>query len=179
MDDPFIGQIQPFGFNFAPRGWALCDGQIMRISSNAALFSLLGTTFGGDGRTTYALPDLRSRSIVHVGQGPGLDRISWGERGGSLTKTLTVSNMPAHKHTGTMHLGSGLGNDGAGNGNKLATNTGNDTIFTSAALSTSSKLAADSITTDNTGGNQAFNIRNPFLGVYVCISLQGLFPSRN
>ena len=96
--EPFIGQIQAFGFNFPPQGWATCDGQLLPISSNSALFSLLGTIYGGDGRTTFALPDLRSRSIVHNGTGPGLDTISMGERAGFYQHTLTIAQMPNHTH---------------------------------------------------------------------------------
>ena len=107
--EPFLGQIQPFGFNFAPRGWAQCDGQILPISQNTALFSLLGTTFGGDGRTTFALPDLRSRSIVHIGTGAGLDNIKWGERGGATTHTLTLAQMPSHNHNVSVNVNTGGG----------------------------------------------------------------------
>lgn len=97
--DPFIGQINAFGFNFAPRGWATCNGQLLPISSYTALFSLLGTMYGGDGRTTFALPDLRGRTPVHQGTGPGLSQKSMGEKGGSETTTLTISNLPSHNHT--------------------------------------------------------------------------------
>ena len=97
--EPFLGQIQAFGFNFAPRGWSKCEGQLLPISQWTALFSLLGTTFGGDGRTTFGLPDLLSRSIVGMGQGPGMDNITWGERGGNYTYTLTTQQMPSHAHS--------------------------------------------------------------------------------
>jgi len=96
--EQFLGQIQAFGFNFAPRGWAKCEGQLLPISSNDALFSLLGTTYGGDGRTTFGLPDLRSRSIVGVGQGPGLSSIRQGQMRGTEHVTLTGSNLPSHSH---------------------------------------------------------------------------------
>jgi microcystin-dependent protein len=97
--EPFIAEIMMFAGNFAPRGWALCDGQLLSVSSNAALFSLLGTTYGGDGRTTFALPDLRGRTAIHPGSGPGLSTRRLGERGGSETTTLSISQMPAHNHT--------------------------------------------------------------------------------
>ena len=99
MSDPFIGQIMPVGFGFPPRGWALCEGQLLSISQNTALFSLLGTTYGGDGRTTFGLPDLRGRSMVSPGTGPGLPQIRWGEKGGAASHTLTAAQMPAHTHT--------------------------------------------------------------------------------
>ena len=101
MSEPFIGQIQPFAFNFAPRNWALCDGQLLPISQNTALFSLIGTTYGGDGRTTFGLPDLRGRVPIHQGHGPGLSSYVIGQTGGSATNTLTQAQMPSHTHTAT------------------------------------------------------------------------------
>ena len=97
--EPYLGAIIPYANNFAIRGWAFCDGQILPISSNSALFSLLGTTFGGDGRTTFALPDLRGRAMKHVGNGAGLEHVSWGQKGGSEFITLTAANLPSHTHT--------------------------------------------------------------------------------
>src|SRR5438105_10342167 len=99
MSEPFLGQIMLFGGNFAPRGWAFCNGQIMSIAQNTALFSLLGTTYGGDGITTFALPDLRGRAPVGQGQGPGLSNITLGEASGTESITLTIANMPGHNHT--------------------------------------------------------------------------------
>ena len=99
MSEPFLGQIQMFGFNFAPRGWSTCNGQILPIAQNTALFALLGTTFGGDGRTTFSLPDLRGRDAVHVGTGPGLPTVRWGQRGGTHTYNIAIANLPAHNHT--------------------------------------------------------------------------------
>ena len=104
MSEPFIGQIMMVGFNFPPRGWAQCNGQLLPISSHTALFSLLGTTFGGDGRTSFGLPDLRGRIAKHIGQGPGLANVTWGQRGGRENVTLTIANMPSHTHTVTNDL---------------------------------------------------------------------------
>ncbi len=171
--DPFIGQIQAFGFNFPPRGWSLCDGQLLAISSQTALFSLLGTTFGGDGRTTFGLPDLRGRSIVHIGTGPGLSDIRWGERGGNENITLTTAQLPAHNHNTVMNLGGTA--EEAGAGHFLATS---GAIFAEDAAA-GSTLNAGAITSGNTGSGQSYNNRNPFLGIYVSIALVGIFPSRN
>ena len=187
--EPFIGQIQPFGFNFAPRGWATCDGQLMPISSNTALFSLLGTTFGGDGRTSFGLPDLRGRSIVHVGHGAGLSNIMWGQRGGIEEVYLNQTNMPAHSHAlvngmanvsvSTTNNGSDI-NETDGGANALGT-SGNMPDIYRESPTTGDKLGGVTISgnTANAGGNIPFQIRNPFLGIYVCIALQGIFPSRN
>src|SRR5215204_6703487 len=114
--EPFLGMIQTFGFNFAPRGWAMCDGSIMSIAQNTALFSLLGTTYGGNGQTTYALPDLRGRVPVGTGQGPGLPSIILGEVSGEPTHTLITTEMPAHQHLISGNS-SGLGNSAAPTGN--------------------------------------------------------------
>ncbi|NCJ08050.1 phage tail protein [Synechococcales cyanobacterium C] len=178
--DPFIGQIQAFGFNFPPRGWAFCDGQLLSISSNEALFSLLGTTFGGDGRTTFALPDLRGRSIVHVGSGPGLDTITWGERGGTFEVTLTIPQMASHSHTAILHGENALADSPDPLGRMLAApQPAGTNIYASPVPAQDRAMASESIVVDDTGGSQPLNIRNPFLGVYVSIALVGIFPSRN
>jgi microcystin-dependent protein len=170
--DPFIGQIQPFGFNFAPRGWSKCDGQLLAISQNTALFSLLGTTFGGDGRTTFALPDLRSRSIVHIGAGPGLDTVTWGERGGAIQHTITTAQMPQHNHAVSVAVNTGLGSEPDSKGIIASHETGFAEDPTAGAT-------LDGLTETNQGGSQSFNIRNPFLGINVCIAMFGIYPSRN
>lgn len=187
--DQLLGQIQPFGFNFAPRGWAKCDGQLLAISSNTALFSLLGTTFGGDGRTTFALPDLRGRSIVHIGHGPGLSTISWGEKGGSEQVYLSQMNMPSHSHA----LQNGLANviinttnnadatsETDGGANVLGTSGSMPEIYRENAAA-GDRLGGVEITgtTTPSGGNIPFEIRNPFLGINVCIAEVGIFPSRS
>ncbi len=188
MASPFIGQIQMFGFNFPPRGWALCEGQLMAISSFTALFSLLGTTFGGDGRSTFGIPDLRGRSAVGVGNGPGISTISWGEKSGAENVTLTVPTMPSHNHmASTSSLSTSVkassdDADGTSPAGALLGTTGEDVYSSGAADSTMSAAAADTqgiVTVQNNGGSQPFNIRNPFLGIYHSIALQGLFPSRN
>ncbi|MDC8004526.1 tail fiber protein [Aureisphaera galaxeae] len=165
--EPFIGQIMPVGFNFAPRGWALCDGQLLPISSNTALFSLLGTTFGGDGRTTFALPDLRGRSMVGVGNGPGLSAIQWGQKGGAQTHQLSIAEMPAHTHN--IGVNSAAGEEADPTGKHIAG------ITDGFAEDTTGNLAAP----QTVGGSQAFSIQDPYLGIYMCIALQGIFPSRS
>ncbi|MAP80541.1 MAG: phage tail protein [Aequorivita sp.] len=169
--EPFLGQIQAFGFNFAPRGWAKCEGQLLAISQNTALFSLLGTTYGGDGRTTFGLPDLRGRVIISPGQGPGLDNISWGQKSGAHSVSLNTTNLPAHSHSVQLNaaeegnLDNPDGNYIAGNGMLSFSNAQNATMAAS--------------TTANTGGNIPVNIRNPYVGIYYCIALVGIYPSRN
>lgn len=175
--EPFLGQIQAFGFNFPPRNWTFCDGQLLSVSANTALFSLLGTTFGGDGRTSFGLPDLRGRSAVHVGSGPGLSPVRWGEKGGRQEVTLSVNNLPSHNHSGTVHVGAGLANNANGAGNNFAANTGGTSIYNSGA--SGEAMTSGNVTVGNTGSGQSFNIRDPYLGIYVSIALVGVFPSRS
>ncbi len=168
--EPYVGQIQPFGFSFPPRGWAFCDGTQLPIAQYTALFSLLGTTFGGDGRVTFALPDLRGRYIRHVGTGPGLDHVSWGERGGDYELTITTSHMPSHTHNYTPQASSS-GPDQDDPANHYPA-TGTFYHETADEVMGSSTTAA-------TGGGQPINSLNPFLGIYVSIALTGIYPSRN
>ncbi|AXG71544.1 phage tail collar domain protein [Kordia sp. SMS9] len=172
--NPFLAQIVMFAGNFAPRGWAFCDGQLLPINANQALFSLLGTTYGGDGRTTFALPDLRGRTPNHAGRGPGLSDIKLGQRGGLETVTLTLLNLPSHNHTGSIKVSNAAGDDDVPGTNS---SIGASEIYVEGAPNTS--LANGSVTLSNTGGQQPFNIRNPFLGINYIIALQGTFPSRS
>lgn len=170
--EPFIGQIQPVGFNFAPRGWALCDGQLMAVSENSALFSLLGTIYGGDGRTTFGLPDMRGRYLRHVGSGPGLSPVSGGQKGGAESITLLASNIPSHNH-----FVQGTTEDAT-----LALPTADSTFGTGSVIyssSTQGAVALNGASITNTGGGQSFNSLNPYLGIYFCIALVGIYPSRN
>ena len=178
--DPFIAQIVMFGGNFAPRGWAFCDGQLLAISSYTALFSLVGTTYGGDGRTTFGLPDLRGRTAVHPGNGPGLSSIRWGQKGGAETHTLTVAQMPSHTHTATATL-RGIdrrGNKALPGGHTLASKSRTN-IYQTAAPDVDMQAGSVTVSIANTGGGQPFNIRDPYLGIYHIIALQGIFPSRS
>lgn len=168
--DPFVGQITMFAGNFAPRGWAFCDGQLLDVSQNDALFSLLGTTYGGDGRTTFGLPDLRGRTPIHYGSGPGLTPRNLGARGGTERVTLTAPQLPPHNHPA-------IGADDAANavspaGNTLA-NTGPPVYVPGGAQ----PMALDTVS--SVGGSQAHDNMMPFQAVYFIIALTGIFPTRN
>ncbi|MEM6769767.1 MAG: tail fiber protein [Bacteroidota bacterium] len=179
--EPFIGQIQLFGFNFAPRGWAKCEGQLLPIAQNSALFSLLGTTYGGDGRTTFALPDLRGRVAVGMGRGNGLSNVNIGEKLGSETNRLTAGQLPAHQHGLTqasvsVPVSTEDADQDETDGNFLA----NSEIYHDAANGTygSGPISVTGVT-DTTGSSQAINNIQPSLGLNYCIALVGIFPSRS
>jgi len=177
MSEPFIGEIKMVGFGFAPRGWAFCDGQLLPISQNTALFSLLGTTFGGDGRTSFGLPDLRGRVAIHPGTGPGLPTYNWGQRGGNFETALTVANLPAHTHTGRIVASGDAANTSDPTGHALAlAEAYSDQVL----ASTSPRTRAGTVEIDSSGGsNQGFSNQPPYLGIFHVIALQGVFPSRN
>ena len=172
MAEPFLGQILMVGFNFAPRGWAYCNGQLLPIAQNTALFSLLGTTYGGNGQTTFALPNLQSRVPIHFGQGAGLSAYSLGETGGQESVTLTTPQMPAHNHTAALNASGGAGSDGSPTGNYLA--DGNQ--YTS---STNTSMNANAVAIGIAGGTQPHSNIQPYLGLNFIIALEGIFPSRN
>lgn len=168
MSEPFLAEVRIVAFNFAPRGWAFCDGQILPINQNQSLYSLLGTTYGGDGRTSFALPDLRGRVPIHVGGGHTL-----GQKTGEEAHTLAVNEIPQHMH---VHQASDtVADEQVPAGNVLARSTATDPIW--AAPSAPQNLAGGTVT--NTGGGQAHNNLQPYLTLSFCIALQGLFPSRN
>lgn len=182
MSDPFIGEIIMFGGNFAPRGWSFCDGQLLAISANTALFSILGTTYGGDGRTTFGLPDLRGRAAMHARTGPGLTPRSLGQRLGSENVTLTDNQIPAHTHTAT---GQARCSDANGTTDKAKGNIWSEDLGVSSATYSSNAaddvMAADSvevIVADAGGGGSHSNVQ-PCLVINYIIALQGTFPSRN
>jgi microcystin-dependent protein len=187
MSEPFIGEIKMVGFNFAQRGWDFCNGQLLPISQNTALFSLLGTTFGGDGRTTFGLPDLRGRSAVNPGRGPGLSGYRSGERGGQEEVTLTQNEMPAHTHiaTNTSDLKVGVSNQGVNTDSPAGSvfAVGEEDVFRSGAANTTMDASsiAGSVTTTNssTGGSLPHTNLSPFLGMNHLIALVGLYPSRS
>ena len=178
--EPFLGTIQAFGFNFPPRGWATCDGQLLPISQNTALFSLLGTMYGGNGQTTFALPDLRGRVPIHMGQGPGLSPRNIGEHGGAESVTLTGSQMPAHTHaaSGTVQAQSGNG-DVTSPGGAVPANDPRQRQFSTVAPNVEMRPDTVTVTVLNAGGSQPHNNMPPYLVVNYSIALQGIYPSRN
>ena len=175
--DPFIGTVIMFAGNFAPRGWAFCDGQLLSISSNSALFSILGTTYGGDGRTTFGLPDLRGRAPVHAGSGPGLTTRSLGTKSGAEAVTLTEAQIASHNHN--MGVANAIGTTDAPAGNVLARPrvAGADPPVNAYTTPQNEQLKADAITM--TGGGQSHANMPPFLVINFIIALVGIFPSRN
>ena len=166
MAEPFLSEIRIFSFNFPPKGWAFCNGQFMPINQNQALFSLLGTTYGGNAQTTFALPDLRDRVPIHVGAGHIL-----GEKGGSPAETITQQQMPQH-----IHFVNASSSNQNGNNNPSGRFLGGVTNMYHTAQSLQPINAA---TISNVGGSQAHNNLQPLLGLNFCIALQGIFPSRN
>jgi microcystin-dependent protein len=169
--DPFVAEIRIFPFNFAPKGWAWCDGQLLPLSQNTALFSLLGTTYGGDGKSNFALPDLQGRAPMHPGQGPGLSLHDLGETGGSETVTLLESEIPAHSHA--LRANTTLGDTPTPAGTTLARYANAYQQNTTANLVAMSPLALAPA-----GGDQPHNNMQPYLTFYFCIALQGVFPPR-
>lgn len=174
MSEPFLGEIKMFGGNFAPSGYALCNGQLLPISQNAALFSILGTTFGGNGTTTFALPNLQGRVPVHMGQGPGLSPYVLGEQTGVENVTLLYNNMPIHNHT--VNAVTGGGNSASPTSNLPAVeSTGTSLDYSNTAANTTMNPAM----IGNAGGNIPFSVIQPVLCVNFIIALVGIFPSRN
>ena len=203
MSDPFLGEIRMVGFNYAPRGWALCAGQLMSISQNSALFALLGVTYGGDGVTTFALPDYRGRGPVGMGNGPGLTPMVQGERSGTENVTLSPLQMPNHTHAATTTAtatSTGTLQVAGASSNPLATpSTTNNVLSASGGGPGSATIWSDQLTSPVTlanpeaintavnvnvtlqaaGGSQPVGLRNPYLGTNFIIATEGIFPSRN
>ena len=178
--EPFIGQIIMFAGNFAPRGWALCDGQLLAISENSALFSILGTTYGGDGRTTFGLPDMRGRVPMHAGSGPGRTPRPLGSTGGAESNTLNVNQLPSHTHNASATV-QPLASTKAGEGSSPAGGfpaVSSDDLY---AETSNSKMGESpvNVTVSNTGVNQAVNNIQPFQCVNYIIALTGTYPSRS
>jgi microcystin-dependent protein len=170
MAEPFLSEIRIMSFVFAPKGWALCNGQLLPINQNQALFSLLGTTFGGDGRVNFALPDLRGRTPIHVGSGHPL-----GQRGGEQAHTVSSAELPAHTHV--LNGSSAVADAAVPGGNLLA--AVDNTTFGTAYAGASNLAAFSPQAVGNVGGSQAHLNMQPFLTLSFCIALQGIFPSPN
>lgn len=172
MAEPFLSEIRIMSFGFPPKGWALCDGQFLPINQNQALFSLLGTTFGGNGQTTFALPDLRGRTPIHVGSGHTL-----GARGGEQAHTVSIAELPTHTHV--LNASTAGASTNVPTSNVLArgqTSSSNPINYYDTTISNLVAMNAASVT--NTGGSQAHLNMQPFLTLSFCIALQGIFPSR-
>jgi microcystin-dependent protein len=170
MADPFVAEIRIFPFNFAPKGWAWCNGQLLPLSQNTALFSLLGTTYGGDGKSTFALPDLEGRAPMHPGQGPGLSLHDLGETGGSETVTLLESEIPAHSHQARGSTDDDDATIPVGNA------YGQLSVAYAPAASAISAMSPQALAP--AGGDQPHNNLMPYLTFYFNIALQGVFPAR-
>ena len=205
--EPMLGSMCVFAGNFAPRGYALAQGQLLSISQNTALFSILGTTYGGNGQTTFALPDTRGRALIGTGQGPGLSSISLGQMGGQETTMLTLNHMPQHSHNASTSVQllnmdssastavlkglAATSNSNTPTGKVLANSPGRDNIYSDGApnvelnpesieLNINLDMLFDSSTTVAVaGGNQPFSVRDPYLAINWVIALEGIYPSRN
>ena len=203
MSDPFVGEIRMVGFSYAPRGWASCDGRLLPIQQNSALFALLGVTYGGDGVTTFALPDYRGRGPVGLGNGPGLTPIVQGEKSGTESVTLSSLQMPIHTHvatttatatsTGTFQVAGASSNPSATpstTNNVLSASGGgpgsatvwSDQLTSPVTLANPETIDTTlnvNVTLQSAGGSQPVGLRNPFLGTNFIIATDGIFPSRN
>lgn len=170
-DTPFVGEVRWFAGNFAPRDWAFCDGQLLPIASNTALFSLLGTTYGGDGRTTFGLPDMRGQAMVHAGRGPGLTDRRQGQRSGTENVVLNTNQLPAHTHT---LRADSSGGDSVLPDDRVLSSAGRLRVYADAA---DSDMDASAIA--DAGSSQAHNNMQPYVTVSCIIALTGVYPSRN
>jgi microcystin-dependent protein len=183
--DEFMAVVKLFAGNFAPQGWMFCHGQTLSINSNTALFSLIGTTYGGNGQTTFCLPDLRSRVAVGFGQGAGLSNVALGQVGGTELVTLTQNQMPVHNHVVTVRINAGSDAGITDNANNTVfvheTRSGGDapTNYTTDPIVTQLKPEATTVTVANAGGSQPHENRQPYLGLNYIICVHGIYPSRS
>ena len=173
--EPFVGEIMMFGGNFCPRGWMNADGQLLPINQNEALFSILGTMYGGDGRTQFGLPDLRGRVALHAGQGPGLSQKRQGQKGGAERHTLKIAEMPRHQHA--LNATRGGANQQSPTGNQLAQQSRKSRIYAPFDANNQTPMNANAI--GAAGNGQPHNNLQPFLTLRYCVAVQGIYPSRN
>lgn len=173
MSEPFVGEIRMFAGNFAPRGWAFCDGQLLAVSQNDALFSLLGTIYGGDGQTTFGLPDMRGRLPIHAGHGPGLSERRLGAKGGAENVTLTVNQLPSHTHNWQASSGNAENSTPGGNGYASTLNADIYQENVSNLVNFNNNMVTD------TGGSRSHTNLMPFLCINFIIALFGIYPSRH
>lgn len=178
MSAPFVAEIRILACNFAPKGWAMCNGQILPISQNTALFSLLGTFYGGDGKSTFALPNLQGSAPMHQGDGPGLSQHFLGEQSGVQHVTLITTEMPAHTHTVGCDSGTGS-NSVPTSGMWAATGRGRPQVYSSNAPGSAGTVSMNPLALSVTGGSQPHNNMPPYLTLNFCIALQGIFPARS
>jgi microcystin-dependent protein len=176
MADPFIGEIRMVGFSFAPVDWADADGQLIAISQNNALYSLYGTTYGGDGQKDFALPDLRGRAPIHCGKGPGLPEFKRGQHGGSTDVVLSEDELPSHEHAAKVNAKAAEANQGSPTGHYWAQLPRNAVLYSD---SRDTPMAADAVEVAASGGGQAHANMQPYLTIRFCVSLAGLYPRRN
>lgn len=174
MSEPFVGEIRMFAGNFAPRSWAFCDGQLLAVSQNDALFSLFGTIYGGDGRTTFGLPDMRGRLPMHAGTGPGLSQRRLGAKTGQENVTLTSNQLPSHNHNMTANSAAGDSSTPSGSFAKDATSSN---LYINALTSTTTSMNPNMV--KDTGGSRAHTNLMPFLCVNFIVALFGIYPSRS
>ncbi len=175
--NPYLGEITIVGFTFCPRGTLAADGTLLAINSNQALFSLYGTTYGGDGRTTFALPDLRGRIPIHTGTGPGLSPRVQGSKSGSETNTMTMAQMPSHTHQGGIQTTNQAAN--SKNAKSDAFGIAQENTYVNGVTPSGNYMHAGTFQIGNTGGGLAQNNMQPFLTLRYCVNTQGIFPSRN
>jgi microcystin-dependent protein len=183
MSNPILSQIIAFGCNFAPRGWMACNGQLLPIAQNTALFSLLGTTYGGNGQTTFALPDLRGRAPLHFGQSPGTSNYTQGQMGGTESTTVGVNNMPIHTHPITVTASQGATAGPGGSESPVGTipaSSGQSENFAAVGAATGATGGLSvTATAAAVGGSQPISIVQPYVVLNWCIAIQGIYPSRN
>jgi microcystin-dependent protein len=173
--DPLMGAVVPMAINFAPRGWYSCEGQLLSIAQNTALFSLLGTNYGGDGINTFALPDLRGRAVIGQGQGPGLNNYHVGQKGGHETTTMSITQMPVHNHAVIVHANVFTADNNDPTNNYFG--GGGPNNFTASAPD--AVLNAAGVVAAYQGGSQPFEVLNPYVAMFYNIAFSGIYPTRN